>query len=263
MSTSKLARVFAEMLGTFALTAVVIAVSKNYGNPLFTTLAAAVTLATLVSVFGPVSGGHFNPALTLGFLSIRKIKLVEAIMYVAFQAVGAVLAWWFFEYLSPERKIDVLVNEFTWETFWAELVGTMLFAMGVAAAVLRKYTTGHASAVVGMSLFTASLAVAVVIFDRQLVTGVLNPAVALGIGYRVNAEVYWAAYFAAPVIGAIIGMNAYKLFFASDKPEVSASSFKPVSPAVASESTAKKTAVKKAPAKKKPAAKKTTRARKA
>ena len=52
MSTSKLARLFAELLGTFALTAVVIAVSKNYGNPLFTTISAATAFAALYSSLG-------------------------------------------------------------------------------------------------------------------------------------------------------------------------------------------------------------------
>jgi aquaporin Z len=262
MSTSKLARLFAELLGAFALTAVVIAVSKNYGNPLFTSLAAAATLATLVIVLGPVSGGHFNPAITIGLFSVRKIKLVEAVMYVALQAVGAILAWKFFEYLSPERKVEAMTNEFTWETFWAEFVGTAIFAMGVAAAVMRKYVGGHAAAAVGMSLFAGSLAVAVVIFDRQLITGVLNPAVALGIGHRLNEQVYWAAYFAGPVLGAVVGMNLYKMFFSSDKPElaVASSTFKPVAPVASVASTAKKPAAKKAVAKKK-TTKKTTRTR--
>lgn len=262
MSTSKLARLFAELIGAFALTAVVIAVSKNYGNPLFTTLAAAATLATLVIVLGPVSGGHFNPAVTIGLFSIRKVKLVEAVMYVALQAVGAILAWKFFEYLSPERKVEAMTNEFTWETFWAEFVGMVIYAMGVAAVTLRKYVGGHAAAAIGMSLFAGSLAVAVVIFDRQLITGVLNPAVSLGLGYRLNAQVYWAAYFAGPVLGSIVGMNIYKMFFATDKPElaVAGSSFRPVAPSSSVVASAKKPVAKKAVAKKK-STKKTTRAR--
>lgn len=259
MSTSKLARLFAELIGTFALTAVVIAVSKNYGNPLFTTIAAATTFAMLMSVLGPVSGGHFNPALTLGLFSIRKIKLVEALMYVVVQAVGAILAWKFFEYLTPERKVEVMTNEFTWETFWAEMVGGVILSMGFAAAVLRKYVGGHMSAVVGMSLFAASLAVAVVIFDRQLITGMVNPASALGMGYRLNAQVYWAAYFAGPVLGAVLGMNVYKSLFATDKVEVASSLKLATKTKVSASEPAKKTVAKKAAPKRKAATKKTSR----
>lgn len=253
MSTSKLARLFAELLGTFALTAVVIAVSKNYGNPLFTTISAATAFAALYSVLGPVSGGHFNPAITIGLFSVKKVKLLEALMFVAMQAVGAVLAWKFFEYLSPERTIEAVGNEFTWEIFWAEMVGGLLFALGFAAVIYRKFLGGHAGAVVGMSLFLASTAVAVVIFDRQLVSGVINPAVAIGLGYRPDVQVY-LAYFFGPVVGAVIGMNLYKMFFSGDKSEV-ASASKPA-PVVVS-ATAKK-----APAKKKTATKKATPKRK-
>jgi glycerol uptake facilitator-like aquaporin len=254
MSTSKLARLFAELLGTFALTAVVIAVSKNYGNPLFTTISAATAFAGLYCIFGSVSGGHFNPAITLGLFSVKKVKLLEALMFVAMQAVGAVLAWKFFEYLSPERAIEAVGNEFTWEIFWAEMVGGLLLALGFAAVVYRKFVGGHAGAVVGMSLFLASTAVAVVIFDRQLVSGVLNPAVAIGLGYRPDVQVY-LAYFFGPVVGAVIGMNLYKMFFSGDKTEVAASASKPAPVAVSA--TAKK-----APAKKKAVAKKAAPKRK-
>jgi len=257
MSTSKLARLFAELLGTFALTAVVIAVSKNYGNPLFTTISAATAFAALYSVLGPVSGGHFNPAITLGLFSIKKVKLLEAFMYVAMQAVGAVLAWKFFEYLSPERAIEAVGNEFTWEIFWAEMVGGLLLALGFAAVVYRKFVGGQAGAVVGMSLFLASTAVAVVIFDRQLVTGVINPAVAIGLGYRPDVQLY-LAYFFGPVVGAVVGMNLYKMFFAGDKVAVAVSS----STKPASVVTSVSAPVKKAPAKKKAATKKAAPKRK-
>jgi glycerol uptake facilitator-like aquaporin len=234
MSTSKLARLFAELIGTFTLTAVVIAVSKNYGNPLFTTIAAAATLAGLVSAFGPVSGAHFNPAITIGFLSVKKIKFLEAIMYVTMQAVGAVLAWKLFEFLSPDRLIATSANEFDWKVFVAELVGTMIFAMGVAAVAFRKYSGGQAGAVVGLSLFTGSVSVAVVVIGRQLVTGVINPAVAIGTGYRPTNQGY-LAYFFGPVVGAVLGMQLYRMFFTGDVAEMSApkiSSFKPVTPEV-------------------------------
>ena len=242
MSTSKLARLFAEIVGTFTLTAVTIAVSKNYGNPLFTTIAAAATLAGLVSVLGPVSGGHFNPAITLGFLSLKKIKFLEAIMFVAMQAVGAVLAWKLFEFLSPDRLITSVVNEFDWKVFAAELVGMVVFSMGVAAVTYRKYIGGQAGATVGLSLFMGSVAVAVVVINRQLVTGVINPAVAIGVGYRPDSQGY-LAYFFGPVVGAVVGMNLYRLFFSSDKVETVVATKSTSVPIVPSVSIAKEVAV--------------------
>jgi hypothetical protein len=80
----------------------------------------------------------------------------------------------------------------------------------------RKFTGGHVGATVGLSFFLAATAVAVVVIDRQLVTGVLNPATALGVGFRPDAQVY-LAYFFGPVVGAVVGMNLYKMFFSDDK----------------------------------------------
>ena len=246
MSTSKLARLFSELVGTFALTAVVIAVTKNYGNPLFATISAAAAYAVLTSLFGHVSGAQFNPALTLGMFSMRKIKLVETVLFVAMQAVGAVLAWKLFEFLSPDRLITSVANEFDWKVLVAELVGAAVFGMGYAAVLYRKFTGGHAGATVGLALFVGSVASAVVIINRELVTGILNPAVAIGVGYRPDSQSY-LAYFFGPVIGAVVGMNLYRMFFSKDVEVKAASSVR--ASTVASVS-AKKPAAKKATAKK-------------
>lgn len=248
MSTSKLARLFAELVGTFVLTAVVLSVGKTYGTPLFTTIAAGTTYAVLFGVFGPISGGHFNPALTLGLFSIRKVTLTKTVLYVAMQAIGAVLAWKMFEWFSPDRLVALGATEFDWKVFAAEFIGGAIFAMGVAAAVIRKYTGGFAGATVGMALFAASVAVSVVIINRQIATGILNPAVAIGIGYRPENQSY-LAYFFGPVLGSVLGMNLYQMFFNENAGLAKAS--------VASSSTVK--TVKKAPAKKKTTAKKSTK----
>ena len=256
MTTSKLARLFAELVGTFVLTGVVLAVQKTYGTPIFTTIAAATTLAVLVSMFGHVSGGHFNPAITLGLFSIRRVSLLKTVLYVAMQAIGAVLAWKFFEWLSPDRIVQLAATEFDWKVFAAEFVGTAIFAMGVAAAVIRKYTGGHLGATIGMALFAGSLAMGVVIINRQIATGVLNPAVALGIGYRPENQSY-LAYFFGPVLGSVLGMNLYQLFFTNESAATVKASVKSVVPATAVStssaktvrSTAKKTTAKKTTAK--------------
>jgi glycerol uptake facilitator-like aquaporin len=247
MTTNKVARLFAELVGTFALTAVILSVSKTYGTPLFTTIAGATTLAVLVSMLGPVSGGHFNPAISLGLFSIRKISLIKTILYVAMQAIGAVLAWKLFEWLSPDRTVQLAATEFDWKVFTAELVGTAIFSMGVAAVVLRKYVGGHAAATIGMALFAGSVAMSVVIVGRQIVTGVINPAVAIGIGFRPENQSY-LAYFFGPVIGSVVGMNLYQMFF-NDTVETVKESVKTVVssvPAVAKKPATKRKVAKKA-----------------
>ncbi len=93
----------AEGMGTaFLLTAVVgsgiMAERLSGGNValalLGNTLSTGAALVVLISIFGPVSGAHFNPAVTLYFALRREIAARTALAYAAVQSVGAVLGVW-------------------------------------------------------------------------------------------------------------------------------------------------------------------------
>lgn len=96
-------RLVAEALGTAMLLAIVIgsgvmgerlaggnAAIALLGN----TLATGAGLVVLITIFGPLSGAHFNPAVTLVFAARREIGWRLALAYVAVQAVGAVVGVW-------------------------------------------------------------------------------------------------------------------------------------------------------------------------
>jgi glycerol uptake facilitator-like aquaporin len=92
-------RLAAEALGTALLLAVVIG-SGIMGERLCggnvaiallgNTLATGAALVVLISIFGPISGAHFNPAVTLAFALRRQMPWLLAAAYVAMQGVGAV-----------------------------------------------------------------------------------------------------------------------------------------------------------------------------
>jgi glycerol uptake facilitator-like aquaporin len=96
-------RLVAEGLGTALLLAIVIG-SGIMGERLAggndaiallgNTLATGAGLVVLIVVFGPLSGAHFNPAVTLVFALRREIGPALAGAYVAVQALGAVLGVW-------------------------------------------------------------------------------------------------------------------------------------------------------------------------
>lgn len=99
MSITLPRRLFAEWLGTLFLLAVVVGsgiMAENLagGNIaialLGNTLATGAILVVLILVFGPLSGAHFNPAVTLAFLIRRKIGGRDAALYVLFQIVGGI-----------------------------------------------------------------------------------------------------------------------------------------------------------------------------
>jgi glycerol uptake facilitator-like aquaporin len=93
-------RLGAEFLGTALLLATVIGsgimgerlAGGNVAIALLgNTIPTGAMLVVLITMLGPISGAHFNPAVTLTFLLLREIKPAEASWYILVQIVGAVL----------------------------------------------------------------------------------------------------------------------------------------------------------------------------
>ena len=100
MRFSSSRRLVAECLGTALLLATVVgsgimAERLAGGNValalLGNTIPTGAILFVLITMLGPVSGAHFNPAVTLAFLMRREIKLNEALAYVGIQIIGAIM----------------------------------------------------------------------------------------------------------------------------------------------------------------------------
>lgn len=103
MTATLLRRLAAEALGTALLLAVVIGSgvmgeTLSGGNVaialLGNTLATGAALVVLITIFGPLSGAHFNPAVTLVMALKREITPAVALAYTAAQTVGAVIGVW-------------------------------------------------------------------------------------------------------------------------------------------------------------------------
>jgi glycerol uptake facilitator-like aquaporin len=96
-------RLLAETLGTAFLLATVVgsgimAERLAEGNLALALLANAIPtgamLVVLITTFGPISGAHFNPAVTLCFFMRREIGAPDALGYVAAQLIGAAIGTW-------------------------------------------------------------------------------------------------------------------------------------------------------------------------
>ena len=109
-------RIVAEGLGTALLLAIVVG-SGIMGEQLAggneaivllgNTIAAGAGLIVLIHVFGPISGAHFNPVVTLALMLRREMNGRVAMAYVAAQIVGAVLGVWLAHAMFAERLIQV------------------------------------------------------------------------------------------------------------------------------------------------------------
>jgi glycerol uptake facilitator-like aquaporin len=91
--------VVAEALGTAVLVATVVgsgimaeSLTRDVGLALLgNTIATGAMLVVLITILGPISGAHFNPAVTLVFALKRELPMREALVYVAAQVVGGIV----------------------------------------------------------------------------------------------------------------------------------------------------------------------------
>lgn len=184
----------AEGIGTFTLTAAVLII---LGSPLAgsTPIVAGLTVGLFVYTVGSISGAQFNPAITLGIWSIKKISTATAALYIVMQIVGTLLARWFVMSLYPTTAL-VVTN--SWPTFAAEAIGTAILAFGVAAVVFNRVNQTASGLTIGGSLILG------IWLTIGLSNGVLNPAVALGIG-----SLSWV-YVVAPICGSLLAFQLYR-----------------------------------------------------
>ena len=195
--------VAAEFLGTALLTLAVFASVKGIANSYFISAGVGLALVLALLAFGSVSRGHFNPAVTIGAWSARRIPTVQAVVYIAAQFLGALAASELFNYLTNQARPANYSQEFHAQVLIAEALGAFVFCTGVATTVFRSYGAARTAAVAGLSLFLGALVAGIAS------QGIINPALALGLH-----SWEWKTYGLGPVLGAVIAFNLYSLLFA-------------------------------------------------
>jgi glycerol uptake facilitator-like aquaporin len=222
-------RLAAEALGTAFLLAAVIGsgimgerlAGGNVAIALLAnTLATGAALVVLISIFGPISGAHFNPAVTLYFGLRREIALPLAVGYVSAQLVGAIAGVWaaHLMFAAPVFELSTKLRDGPAQAF-SEFVATFGLIGTIAGAV--RYWPNAVAALVGLYIsaaywFTAS-------------TSFANPAVtvarALSNSFAGIAPHSATAFIAAQLVGSLVGYAVFGWLFASAGKEPRSRSF--------------------------------------
>jgi glycerol uptake facilitator-like aquaporin len=171
-------RLAGEVLGTALLLAIVIGsgimgerlAGGNMAIALLgNTLSTGAGLVVLITVFGPLSGAHFNPAVTLVFALRREIGLGLALGYVAAQIAGGVLGVWAAHAMFAEPIIQVSskLREGAAQG-WSEFVATF----GLIAAILGsiRFRSDATPLIVGLYITSAYWFTASTSFANPAVT---------------------------------------------------------------------------------------------
>lgn len=185
----------AECIGTFILTLAVY-LSLTAGVALATPVVAGLALGCFVYTIGGISGAQVNPAVTIGLFAVRKLSLQQTITYVVAQIIGAFLAG--SVGLVIAGKTTGLIAADSGIIVLCEAIGAFLLVFGVSSVVFGKVKDAAAGLTIGSSLLLGILVASGGSF------GILNPAVAIGLG------VFSASYLLAPILGGIIAAVAYR-----------------------------------------------------
>ena len=127
-----------EFIGTFFLV-LTIGLVVNGGKGDFAPLAIGSVLMVMIFAGGHISGGHYNPAVTLAVLIRGRIGVGEAIPYMIVQIAGGIIAALVVGFLLPDKMPDMAINMTnTTGALVAELLGTFALAYVVLNVATAK-----------------------------------------------------------------------------------------------------------------------------
>ena len=201
----------AELVGTFALVAIgagaaMVAAKTHAFGHLGVALAFGLAVTLIVASTGHLGGAHINPAVTIGFWSMRRFPGRDVAPYVAAQCLGAIAASALLSWiLGPEAGYGAtsptlpLAQSFVVELGYTGVLGFVI--MGVATD--ERTPPSVAPFAIGATIFAGALV------TGPLTGGSFNPARSLG--PAVVGDVWTAhwLYWLAPTAGMMIGMRLY------------------------------------------------------
>ncbi len=224
----KMNKYCAEFLGTFWLvfggcgSAVLAAAFPELGIGFVgVSIAFGLTVLTAAYALGHISGGHFNPAVSLGLWAGGRFEAKELLPYIVAQVLGAVVAAWIlylivqgqagfsgtggfasngFGELSPGQYslVSALI---------IEIVLTAFFLIIILGATDQRAPAGFAPIAIGLALTLIHL------ISIPVTNTSVNPARSTGVAFFAETAALsqlWL-FWVAPMIGAVIGAVIYKV----------------------------------------------------
>ncbi len=220
----------AEALGTFWLVfggcGTAIFAGKEVGF-LGIALAFGLTVLTGVYAFGPISGGHFNPAVTVGLAAAKRFDWKDVPGYVVVQVIGGSIAGAVL--LVIAKGVDGFSAEASGfasngygdrspggfslgSVLVAEALLTAMFVIVIVAVTSKRASAGFAGLAIGLCLTLIHL-IAIPISNTSV-----NPARSLGVGWFAGGDALsqvWV-FIVAPLVGALIAGLAHDAILGSD-----------------------------------------------
>ena len=223
----------AELLGTFWLvlggcgSAVLAAAFPDVGIGLLgVSLAFGLTVLTMAYAVGHISGGHFNPAVSVGLWAAGRFPAGQLLPYIVAQVAGGILAGAVLYLIASGAAGFDVAKGFASNGYGehspggysltaalvCEVVMTAFFLIIILGATDKRAPAGFAPIAIGLALTLIHL------ISIPVTNTSVNPArstgVALFVGDWAVAQLW--AFWVAPIVGAVVGALAYKAIGSSE-----------------------------------------------
>ncbi|KTB66857.1 aquaporin Z [Pseudomonas allii] len=217
-------RLTAEFIGTFWLTfggcgsAILAAAFPGLGIGFVgVSLAFGLTVLTMAYALGGISGGHFNPAVTIGLWVGRRLEGADVLPYIVAQVAGAITAAATL-FLIANGQPDFAVGGFAANGYGplspghfdmksallAELIATFFFVFIIMRVTAPGAVPGFAPIAIGLALTLIHLVLIPVTNTSVNPARSTGPALFAGVDYLAQLWLFWLA----PMVGGVMGAVA-------------------------------------------------------
>jgi aquaporin TIP len=208
-------RSWAEFVGTFALVFVGVGAIAVGAQLVGVAFAHGLAIAVMASAVGHISGGHFNPAVTVGFLVTRRIDPTLAGAYVAAQLLGAIVATLALEALYPDAlDLDAGVPQLAPGVSVGAGIGIeailtffLVWVVFATAADPRGAFKSIAGLAIGLTITLDILA------GGPLTGAAMNPARSFGPALVLDDWDNFLVYWIGPLAGGGLAALIYELLY--------------------------------------------------
>nr|AJF12149.1 aquaporin 8 [Crassostrea hongkongensis] len=227
---SRVRPILAEFMGSIILVSVVCAGAINTESISMNAVIYGFTMMFLIITFGEMSGGYFNPVITLGFTLARVLSIPQAVCYFFAQIIGGIVgaalvrasylegkhdyvfngyhSLWFYEMNEIETQMTIMLSEAR---------PTFILVLTVLITTLDRKKRWLSPLAIGFSIIVCSYTS----FSERRGSTSMNPLLRFGpaVAYsgRDDSETLWKihyVYWIGPIVGTLVASLLYRFVFA-------------------------------------------------
>jgi MIP family channel proteins len=210
----------AEFIGAFALVFIGSGAIIRGGSLLEVAIAHGVILSVMVTALMRISG-HFNPAVTIAFMAVRRIEPIMGVVYIIGQILGAVAAAYALKAVMPANLFEaargggqMVAGSITFGgAVLLELIATFFLAWVIFGTAVDPDAPRVGGFAIGLTILADILVIG------PLTGASMNPARSLGPAIASGVFEAQAVYWIGPILGALIAAILYERVFLHRAPE--------------------------------------------